>query len=282
MIFPIYLEGFEINMSRFNLEILLGIILVTLTSVILVVYGFNEEERMVEASESLQARAIEVGAGLYENNCSGCHGIKGEGILGLCPPLNDAQFFITRLEAVGWSGSLEDYIISTVSSGRTTSTRPDQFAGQGSPAMPAWSDQYGGPLRQDQIQNIATFIMNWEETAIEGVVIEALATPTPSPEEAQDPVARGQRVYLEKGCGGCHTIEGLSAGVVGPNQTRIGAVAETRKSGMSAEDYIRESIMDPSAHIVEGYQDGLMPKNYSDLIEPDELSDLVAFLLAQQ
>ena len=101
-------------MSRFNLEILLGIILVAVTTIVLVVYGFNEEERMAESSESLHARAIEVGAGLYEINCSGCHGIKGEGILGLCPPLNDAQFFTTRLEEVGWSGSLEDYIISTV------------------------------------------------------------------------------------------------------------------------------------------------------------------------
>ncbi len=267
-------------MSRFNLEILLGIILVSITTVILVIYGFNEENRMEEASVSQHARAIEVGAGLYEINCSGCHGIKGEGILGLCPPLNDAQFFTTRLEEVGWSGSLEDYIISTVSSGRTTSTRPDQFAGQGSPAMPAWSDQFGGPLRQDQIENIATFIMNWEETAVEGVVIEALATPTPSPEEAQDPVARGQRVYLDRGCGGCHTIEGLSAGTVGPNQTKLGSVAETRIPGMSAEDYIRESIMEPGSYVVEGYPDGVMPKNYHELLTSEEISDLVAFLLS--
>ena len=267
-------------MSRFNLEILLGIILVSLTTVILVVYGFNEEDRMAKAGETQHARAIEVGAGLYENNCSGCHGIKGEGILGLCPPLNDAEFFTTRLEEVGWSSSLEDYIISTASSGRTTSTRPDQFAGQGSPVMPAWSDQYGGPLRPDQIQDITTFILNWEATAIEGVVIETLATPPPSPEEATDPVARGQKVYLDKGCGGCHTIEGLSAGTVGPNQTTIGTMAETRIPGMSAEEYILESILDPSAHLIEGYPDNVMPQNYNDLIEPDQISDLVAFLLS--
>jgi mono/diheme cytochrome c family protein len=146
--------------------------------------------------------------------------------------------------------------------------------------MPAWSDEYGGPLRPDQIQDITTFILNWESTAIEGVVIEALATPTPSPEEATDPVARGQKVYLDKGCGGCHTIEGLSAGTVGPNQTTIGTLAETRIPGMSAEEYILESILDPSAYLVEGYPDNVMPKNYNDLIEPDQISDLVAFLLS--
>jgi mono/diheme cytochrome c family protein len=269
-------------MSRFNLEILLGIILVTLSTVVVVVYGLNEEGRMERESEAQHGKAIEVGAGLYESNCSGCHGLKGEGILGLCPPLNDTNFFTDRLKEVGWSGTLEDYIISTVASGRTTSTRPDQFAGQGSPAMPAWSDQYGGPLRPDQIQSIATFVMNWEATAKEGVVIEALPTPTPSAEDLADPVARGRRVYLDEGCGGCHTIEGLSAGVVGPNQTNIGSMAETRIPGMSAEDYIRESILDPSAYIVEGYQDNIMPKNYDELIEADQLDDLVAFLLAQQ
>ena len=282
MIFFTFLEDIENIMSRFNLEILLGIILVTLTTVILIVYGFNEENRMTEASESQHARAIEVGAGLYENNCSGCHGLKGEGIIGLCPPLNDDHFFTNRLEEVGWSGSLEDYIISTVSSGRAASTRPDQFAGQGNPAMPAWSDQFGGPLRQDQINDIATFVLNWEATALEGVVIETLATPPPSPDELEDPVARGQKVFLDNGCGGCHTIEGLSAGTVGPNQTNIGTVAESRIPGMSAEEYILESIMDPSAYVVEGYPDDVMLKNYGDLISPDQMNDLVAFLLAQQ
>jgi mono/diheme cytochrome c family protein len=269
-------------MSRFNLEILLGIILVSLTTVIILVYGFNEEKRMAAEGEAQHGRMIEVGASLYEINCSGCHGLKGEGILGLCPPLNDAHFFTNRLEEVGWSGTLEDYIVSTVSSGRTTSTRPDQFAGQGSPAMPAWSDQYGGPLRPDQIQNIATFVMNWEATAVEGLVIEGLPTPTPSTEDLDDPVARGRQVYLDNGCGGCHTIEGLSAGTVGPNQTNVGSVAETRIPGMSAEDYIYESIMDPSAYLVEGYPDNVMLKNYGELISTDELADLVAFLLAQK
>ncbi len=265
-------------MSRFNLEIFLGVILVSVTTIILVVYGFNEEERMASESLSQQARSIEVGAGLFENNCTGCHGLKGEGITGLCPPLNDANFFTGRMKEVGWSGSLEDYIVSVVASGRAASTRPDEYVGQGSPAMPAWSEHYGGPLRDDQINSIAQFILNWESTALEEVVFEELATPTPSPEEEADPVARGRQVYLDTGCGGCHTIEGLSAGNVGPNQTNLAAVAETRVPGMSAEEYIRESILDPSAHMVEGFDD-LMPKNYSDLLDENQFDDLVAFLL---
>ena len=267
-------------MSRFSLEVLLGVILVSITTVVLLIYGFNEEDRMAHEVARQQGKAIEVGAGLFENNCSGCHGLRGEGITGLCPPLNDTEFFTTRMKEVGWSGSLEDYIISVVASGRAASTRPDQYAGQGNPAMPAWSESFGGPLRDDQIENIAQFILNWESTALEDVVLEELATPTPSPEEEADPVARGQRVYLDTGCGGCHTIDGLSAGNVGPNQNNIGSVAATRIPGMSAEDYIRESILDPSAYVVEGYPDDVMPKNYSELLTSDELSDLVAFFLS--
>lgn len=147
--------------------------------------------------------------------------------------------------------------------------------------MPAWSDQYGGPLRPDQIHSIAQFILNWEETAVGNYVLPELATPTPGPEELADPVARGEQVYLSKGCGGCHTIDGLTTGVVGPNHTMIGTTAATRIPGMSAEDYIRQSILDPSAYVVEGYDD-LMIKNYAELLTPTELDDLVAFLLTKK
>ena len=152
-------------MYRLEVEILIGIVLVAITSVVLIAYGLNEEERMASFELAQQGRAIEEGAALYDINCKGCHGPQGEGIPGLCPPLNDSYFFNIRMEEVGWSGSMEDYIISTVSSGRLNSTRPDLYPGQGSPAMPAWSEAFAGPLRADQIGNIATFIMNWESTA---------------------------------------------------------------------------------------------------------------------
>ena len=269
-------------MSRFNFEIFLGTILVVLTSVIMIIYGLNEEGRMARAAEEHQAQAIEVGAGLFENNCSGCHGSKGEGIPGLCPPLNDRNFFTNRLKEVGWSGSLEDYVVATVSSGRLTSSRPDQFAGQGTPSMPAWSEDYGGPMRADQIRDLAKFILNWEATALEQVVLEALPTPTPSVEELADPVARGRQVYLERGCSGCHTIEGLSTGVVGPNLTQVGTQAATREPGKSAQDYFRESVLDPSAFVVEGFPDNVMPKNFGTLLSQENLDDLIAFLVAQK
>ena len=56
---------------------------------------------------------------------------------------------------------------------------------------------------------------------------------------AGDP-AKGRQVYERSGCSGCHRI-GTEGSVYGPELTRVGA-------GRSAE-YIRESILNPSADI---------------------------------
>ena len=117
------------------------------------------------------------------------------------------------------------------------------------------------------------------EAAIAGIEIEVLATPLPVED---DPVARGRVVYDERGCGACHIITGVSEGIVGPNLNNIGEVAATRQEGVSASDYIRQSILAPNAYIVEGYSENLMPQNFRDLISDPELNDLIEFLLAQK
>jgi mono/diheme cytochrome c family protein len=272
-------------MSRFNFEIFLGVVLVTVTSVIFIVYGLNEPNRMAREAAQQQAQYIEVGASLFEANCSPCHGLKGEGIPGLCPPLNNEEFFTNRMRQVGYPGSLEDYIISTVSAGRLTSTRPDQYAGNtplGQPAMPAWSEAYGGPLRADQIHDIAQFILNWEATALGEVVLEELPPQPGAPGEEATPITRGFQVFNERGCGGCHAIDGISTGTVGPNLTEVGTIAASRVPDLSAEEYLRQSVLEPNAYVVEGFQPNIMPQNFDELISPEQLDDLVAFLSAQQ
>ncbi len=96
-------------------------------------------------------------------------------------------------------------------------------------------------------------------------------TPAPDP---------GRLVFLTKGCTGCHTIEGTSTATIGPDLTHISTVAATRKAPLSAEEYILESIKEPGAFIVEGFEP-LMP-NLADGIAEGELEDLVAFLLDQE
>lgn len=88
---------------------------------------------------------------------------------------------------------------------------------------------------------------------------------------------RGQGVFQQAGCIGCHTITGISSGTIGPNLNQIGSTAATRKAGMSAEAYIRESIQNPSAFVVPGFANQMPP----GLASGENLDHLVAFLLTR-
>ncbi|NUM46162.1 MAG: c-type cytochrome [Anaerolineales bacterium] len=271
------------NNNRIQVEILLGTIAIIVSSILLVVVGFREETKLQESEVVQIAESIEFGASLYSDNCARCHGQNGEGLIG--PPLNDEYFFTQRIKEVGWGGTLRDYIISTVSSGRPISTRPEQWPGEGvGYAMPSWAQDYGGPLRADQIRAIAAYILNWEATAIGEVgQLEILTLPGPV---SADPVLRGRAVFNNKGCVACHTIQGVSVGAVGPELTNVATVAETRIDGQTAEEYITNSILAPSDHIVEECPTGpcaspsAMPANFGELLSETELTDLVAYLLS--
>lgn len=257
-------------MKRVQLEILLGTILVFLSVGILIYLGLDEPERLTQYEAQQQAREIEFGASVFEANCTRCHGEQAQGT-GIAPCLRCEELFTTRLEEVGWEGSLEDYIISVVATGRQVSTRPELYPGEGKPAMPTWSEKFGGPLRDDQIRAVSTFIMNYEPYALgllptpQGVVIEGV-----------DP---GKVVFSNAGCTACHTISGFSQGVVGPALDGIGTRAGTVIDGYSAEEYIRESILDPNAYIVEEFDADVMPQNFSDILDDQALDDLVNYLL---
>lgn len=278
-------------MNRINLQITLGALIVLITSVVILIYGLNEETRMAEAAASQQGRAIEQGAALFEAQCSRCHGTQGTGIPGLCPPLNDRTFFDNRLVEVGWSGTLEDYIVATASSGRLVSTRPDSYPGQGIPAMPAFHQNYGGPLREDQIRMIAAFVMNWEETA---VVIEP-PKPVEGPLAGTDPLkalpegdaAAGEQKANSLGCVACHiTTTTGPAWLPSGDQPGIGTRAAQRLAqpdyaGKAETDlqFLYESIVGPNTYLAPGFAAGVMPPNYSSTLSEQDIADLIAYLL---
>ncbi len=279
-------------MSRVQIQIFLGTLLVLATSALLIVYGLGEEERMARLEREQHGRAIEVGAELYDNNCKGCHGPQGEGVPGLCPPLNDKYLFSDRMKDVGWSGSVEDYIVATVSSGRLTSTRPEMYAGQGAPAMPAWSEDYAGPLRADQIRDIAAFIMNWEPTApdrrTEGGQLAGPPVGTDiGIELPEGDAVKGEALANAKGCVGCHVSTATGPGWLPSESTPgIGERAALRieqadysGTAETADQYLLESIVLPKTFVVEGYLDNLMPANFSSTLTAQDAADIIAFML---
>jgi mono/diheme cytochrome c family protein len=96
---------------------------------------------------------------------------------------------------------------------------------------------------------------------------------------------RGRQLFISKQCTTCHTIAGIpeATGTIGPDQTHIATVAATRKPGMAADAYIRESIKDPAAFIVPDFP---APSNGGMVlpipVNDAEINDLVAFLMTQK
>jgi cytochrome c oxidase subunit II len=87
----------------------------------------------------------------------------------------------------------------------------------------------------------------------------------------------GRTVFLTKGCTGCHSRAGASnAAEIGPNLTDLAGRAGDRVDGLSAEDYVRQSVLDPQAYMVDGYGP-VMPVLPLDA---DELAALVDYLLS--
>lgn len=81
-------------------------------------------------------------------------------------------------------------------------------------------------------------------------------------------------------CSDCHRVGGLLGGIaLGPNLSGLQDRAARRVEGLSAEAYIAESILDPSAYVVRGFR-GSMYNNYGDHYDDQDIADLTAYLLS--
>lgn len=102
-------------------------------------------------------------------------------------------------------------------------------------------------------------------------------------DDANDPlVAQGQELFQtggasQVGCVTCHTLDGTD--LVGPTLQRISERAGER-TNLSAEAYLHESIVDPGAYLVDGYEN-VMNSNYDETLSDEEIDALVAYLMTQ-
>ena len=99
--------------------------------------------------------------------------------------------------------------------------------------------------------------------------------------ESEDEVSlveRGQTVAQNTGCLACHSTDGSP--MVGPTWQGAYGHEVTLANGetvMADEEYIRESIRDPDAKIVQGYPNS-MPAYGESQISADELEALIAYI----
>ena len=103
-----------------------------------------------------------------------------------------------------------------------------------------------------------------------------------APEKGESPIAAGREIFTSTdiGCNGCHTLDDADATAeVGPDLNHLAQVAEKRVKGKTAEEYVKQSIADPPAFVVDGYSGDTMPRNFADRLTPEEIDTLVKYLL---
>jgi len=85
------------------------------------------------------------------------------------------------------------------------------------------------------------------------------------------------------GCGTCHSLE-KDKTLVGPSLAGIATdaantveEAEYKGTAKTADQWLRESILNPDVDVPDGFKPNIMPKTFTKL-SAQELNDLVAYL----
>ena len=186
----------------------------------------------------------ERGQVLFTSKCASCHALKDAGSTGaLQGPDLDAAFAQARASGMD-SDTIAGVVKAQVENPRPSTNNP-------SVSMPA------NLVTGDDLEDVASYV-----ASVAGV---------PGIKGPQLPNDPGATVFANNQCSGCHTLKAAGAsGTTGPDLDKV-------IPGMSAAE-VKQSIVDPGAKIAPGYAD-VMPKNFGQLISPQELSDLVNFLL---
>ena len=88
--------------------------------------------------------------------------------------------------------------------------------------------------------------------------------------------SRGAALVEQFACTACHREGAVNK--IAPSWDGIAARAATRRPPLTAAAYIYESITNPTAYVVEGYNPA-MPQNFSQQLSDQQLGDIIAYLL---
>ena len=91
-------------------------------------------------------------------------------------------------------------------------------------------------------------------------------------------LARGQDKFRDH-CGACHIVEKGISTHHGPNLYDFGKIAGTRRPGLTAAQYVLQSVLDPEAFVAAENRHG-MPRNLASHLTESELRDIVAFVVS--
>lgn len=281
-----------------QIKIIIGTIAFMITMMVFGYAALREQSRLERFTNAELGRSIEAGSEIFANNCATCHGADGTaqecfdtaGNQIACQglPLNYNSLLCgdvsQRMTDMGWKGTKQDFILTTVSAGRGN-------------IMPTWLDQFGGPLRPDQVQNVTNYVLNFESEELCAAPVVTYEWPElaadflagPDITAPGDP-ARGQELYtVTYGCAACHgSLDGSTPAAIGPSLANIDTDGATRVEGQDAQQYIYHSILYPSDHIAPECPTGpcagppsTMPANFGARMgeNPQDMADILAVLL---
>ncbi|MEK6278038.1 MAG: c-type cytochrome [Actinomycetota bacterium] len=181
---------------------------------------------------------------LFIEKCGSCHVLSEAATTGTQGPSLDAAFAQARASGMD-SDTIEGIVAVQIEFPRPITDNP-------SISMPAKL------VEGQDLEDVAAYVAKFA-----GVPGAAPPKVTGGP---------GAQVFANNGCGGCHILAAAnSGGTTGPDLDKV-------LPGQSAAE-IEQSIVDPNAKVTPGYPSNVMPSNFQQVIPPDQLQQLVKFLL---
>ena len=189
---------------------------------------------------------VERGRVLFIQECGVCHVMAQAGSAGRVGPNLDAAFALARADGMD-SDTIEGIVAAQIEFPRPSTDNP-------AVSMPA------GLVEGKDLEDVAAYVARYA-----GV---------PGAAPPRVPGGPGAQVFANFACGGCHTLAAAeSGGVTGPN-------LDEALRGQSAA-MVEQSIVDPNAQVTQGFPPNVMPTTYGDDISPDDLAQLVQFLIGE-
>jgi len=179
---------------------------------------------------------IELGLVVYEKYCGFCHGPQGEGYVSPAANALSNQDFL--------KAASDEFIIDAINMGRPNTK------------MSAWSDEYGGPLTSEDVENLTAAIRSWQTEPSD----------TLTGGDSEGSAEAGKEPYAKQ-CAICHGDQGQG--------TDIALSLNNPVFLASASDaFLR--------HAIEVGRRNTSMKSYAGILTDDETEDIIALIRSWQ
>lgn len=275
----------ELENGRLNRALWMAFLALALIALVLPLYWLNEPGRQAGAKEFHQNQFIHTGEELYANatdanpeglGCAGCHGTKGEGASAAYSMTDADGAFI---KAVSWKGPALDTALLRYN---REELRYILVYGRPFSPMPAWGVAGGGPLDEQEIEDLISYMgtLQISPTEAQKQVTEGLAAEKEAAAKAGKPYASDGEALFNLGyyadvaggaysCGRCHT-QGWSygekqadgGGAFGPSLRGGTSLRQFPGAVLGLQDQIEfvcEGSVDGKQYGVHGQGSGRMP-----------------------